>query len=410
MSQTIVPVLLGADLNCYNIARAFHMKYGVKSYAFARYAISATKYSRIVHFTCVPDIDHDSVMLDTLHRFADAHIGDRMVLFGCTDDYVAMIIRNREELSDFVIPYPPEEMLTTVSKKAEFYEMCDKFGIPHPDTVVLTDKTTADALSPEKLGFSYPIIVKPSSSVDYWKHSFDGMKKVYTADSPERAAEIVNEIYSSGYPEKIILQEFIAGGDSQMRVFTCFSDEHGKVRAMCLGHTMLEEHTPKGLGNHAAIVTEPVSSLPIADKIKDMLEALGYTGFSNFDIKLREGTKDDFRVFEINLRQGRSNFYLTSAGLNVAYLANEVYESDGNDCNKVENVVFWHHIPKSTAYKYTEDKALVEKAKKLAREGREYSSVWYTPDMRFNPLRTLCVLEQLRRQKGKFKKYYPVKK
>mgnify|MGYP001137741177 FL=1 len=410
MSQTIVPVLLGADLNCYNIARAFHMKYGVKSYAFARYAISATKYSRIVHFTCVPDIDTDSVMLDTLHRFADAHIGDRMVLFGCTDDYVAMIIRNREELSDFVIPYPPKEMLTTVSKKAEFYEMCDKFGIPHPDTVVLTDKTTADALSPEKLGFSYPIIVKPSSSVDYWKHSFDGMKKVYTADSPERAAEIVNEIYSSGYPEKIILQEFIAGGDSQMRVFTCFSDEHGKVRAMCLGHTMLEEHTPKGLGNHAAIVTEPVSSLPIADKIKDMLEALGYTGFSNFDIKLREGTKDDFRVFEINLRQGRSNFYLTSAGLNVAYLANEVYESDGNDCNKVENVVFWHHIPKSTAYKYTEDKALVEKAKKLAREGREYSSVWYTPDMRFNPLRTLCVLEQLRRQKGKFKKYYPVKK
>ena len=410
MSQTIVPVLLGADLNCYNIARAFHMKYGVKSYAFARYAISATKYSRIVHFTCVPDIDTDSVMLDTLHRFADAHIGDRMVLFGCTDDYVAMIIRNREELSDFVIPYPPKEMLTTVSKKAEFYEMCDKFGIPHPDTVVLTDKTTADALSPEKLGFSYPIIVKPSSSVDYWKHSFDGMKKVYTADSPERAAEIVNEIYSSGYPEKIILQEFIAGGDSQMRVFTCFSDEHGKVRAMCLGHTMLEEHTPKGLGNHAAIVTEPVSSLPIADKIKDMLEALGYTGFSNFDIKLREGTKDDFRVFEINLRQGRSNFYLTSAGLNVAYLANEVYESYGNDCNKVENVVFWHHIPKSRAYKYTEDKALVEKAKKLAREGREYSSVWYTPDMRFNPLRTLCVLEQLRRQKGKFKKYYPVKK
>lgn len=410
MSQTIVPVLLGADLNCYNIARAFHMKYGVKSYAFARYAISATKYSRIVHFTCVPDIDHDSVMLDTLHRFADAHIGDRMVLFGCTDDYVAMIIRNREELSDFVIPYPPKEMLTTVSKKAEFYEMCDKFGIPHPDTVVITEKTTADALSPEKLGFSYPIIVKPSSSVDYWKHSFDGMKKVYTADSPERAAEIVNEIYSSGYPEKIILQEFIAGGDSQMRVFTCFSDEHGKVRAMCLGHTMLEEHTPKGLGNHAAIVTEPVSSLPIADKIKDMLEALGYTGFSNFDIKLREGTKDDFRVFEINLRQGRSNFYLTSAGLNVAYLANEVYESDGDDCNKVENVVFWHHIPKSTAYKYTEDKALVEKAKKLAREGREFSSVWYTPDMRFNPLRIVCVLEQLRRQKGKFKKYYPVKK
>lgn len=409
MSQTIVPVLLGADLNCYNVARAFHMQYGVKSYAFGRYAISATKYSRIINFTCVPKIDDDAVMLDTLHRFADAHIGDRMVLFGCTDDYVAMIIRNREALSDFVIPYPPAEMLTTVSKKAEFYEMCEKFGIPYPDTVVLTEKTTAEALTPEKLGFKYPIIVKPSSSVDYWKHSFDGMKKVYTADTPERAAEIVNEIYSAGYPEKMILQEMIDGGDSQMRVFTCFSDKNGKVRAMCLGHTMLEEHTPKGLGNHAAIVTEPVSSLTIADKIKDMLEELGYTGYANFDIKLREGTDNDFRVFEINLRQGRSNFYLTAAGLNVAYLANEVFESDGNDCNRVENSVFWHHIPKSTAYKYTEDKALVAKAKELARAGRESSSIWYAPDMRFNPLRIVCVLEQLRRQKGKFKKYYPVK-
>lgn len=410
MSQEIVPVLLGADLNCYNVARAFHMQYGVKSYAFGRYAISATKYSKIVNFKCVPEIDSDEVMLDTLHRFADAHIGDRMILFGCTDDYAAMIIRNRESLSDFVIPYPPAEMLTTVAKKAEFYAACDKFGIPHPKTVVLTEKASLDALSPEALGFDYPIIVKPSSSVDYWKHPFDGMKKVYKADTLDEAKKIIDEIYSSGYPEKMILQEFIGGGDSQMRVFTCFSDEKGKVRAMCLGHTMLEEHTPKGLGNHAAIVTEPVSTLPIADKIKDMLEALGYTGFSNFDIKLREGTKDDFRVFEINLRQGRSNFYLTSAGINVAYLANEVFESEGSDCNRVEKKVFWHHIPRSTAYKYTEDKALVEEAKKLDKAGLSYSSVWYTPDMRFNPLRIICVIEQLRRQKIKFKKYYPTKK
>lgn len=410
MSRDIVPVLLGADLNCYNVARAFHMQYGVKSYAFGRYAVSATKYSKIVNFKSIPDIDTDKVMLDTLHRFADAHIGDRMILFGCTDDYVSMIIRNREELSDFVIPYPPAEMLTTISKKAEFYETCDKFGIPHPETVILNGKTGADELTEKKLGFSYPIIVKPSSSVDYWKHPFDGMKKVYTAASPDEAEKIINDIYSSGYPEKMILQEFIAGGDSQMRVFTCFSDAHGKVRAMCLGHTMLEEHTPKGLGNHAAIVTEPVSSLPIADKIKDMLEEIGYTGFANFDIKLREGTKDDFRVFEINLRQGRSNFYLTSAGLNVAYLANEVFESDGDDCSRVKKKVFWHHIPKSTAYRYTEDKELVEEAKKLAKSGKEFSSVWYKPDMRLNPLRIVCVMEQLRRQKSKFKKYYPVQK
>ncbi len=409
MEKTITPVIVGADLNCYNVARAFHEAYGVKSHAFGRYEVSATKYSRFVDFKTVPKMDDDAVMLDELHRFADAHIGDKMVLFGCTDDYVAMLIRNREELSDFIIPYPQKEHLSTVAKKAEFYETCDRFSIPYPKTVILTEKTDAAALTPEKLGFPYPIIVKPSSSADYWKHEFEGMKKVYTAKDPEEAAAIVNRIYGAGYPDRMILQEMIAGGDSQMRVFTTFSDMHGKVRAMCLGHTMLEEHTPKGLGNHAAIVTEPVSSLPLTEKLKDMLEAIGYTGFANFDIKLREGTKDDYRVFEVNLRQGRSNFYLTAAGLNVAKLAAEVYESEGTDCVRVEKQVFWHHIPKSTAYKYTEDKALVEKAKALAKAGDESSSVWYKPDMAWNPLRTICVLEQLRRQKKKYAVYYPKK-
>ncbi len=407
MNKQITPVLLGADLNCYNVARAFHEAYGVKSYAFGRYAVSATKYSKIIHFRSVTHLDDDAVMLDTLHRFADAHLGEKLILFGCTDDYVAMILRNREALSDYLIPYPDAEMLVTGAKKASFYELCDRFGIPYPDTVVLDRAVGASDLTEDKLGFAYPIIVKPSSSADYWKHEFEGMKKVYFAATPEEAEKIIGQIYAAGYPDKIILQEMIEGGDSQMRVFTTFSDEKGKVRAMCLGHTMLEEHTPRGLGNHAAIVTEPVSSLPVAGKIKEMLEALHYTGFANFDIKLRKGTKDDYRVFEINLRQGRSNFYMTVAGLNVARLACEVFESDGDDCVCVERSVFWHHIPRSTAYLYTEDKALVAKAKELAKQGMESSSVWYGHDLCLNPLRFICVAEQLRRQKKKFKIYYP---
>lgn len=410
MEKKIVPVLLGADLNCYNVARAFHEQYGVTSYAFGRYAVSATKYSRIIQFTAIPHMDQDDVMLETLREFAREHADSKKILFGCTDDYVAMIIRNRAALSDYVIPYPGEEMLTTVARKASFYEVCEQYGIPYPKTVILSAVTGADALKEEKLGFSYPVIVKPSSSADYWKHEFPGMKKVYTATSPELAASIVAEIYGAGYPDQIIIQEMIDGGDSQMRVFTAFSDHNGKVRAMCLGHTMLEEHTPKGLGNHAAIVTEPTSSFPVAEKIREMLESMGYTGFSNFDIKLREGTDDDFRVFEINLRQGRSNYYLTSAGLNVARLAAEVFESDGDDCVLCDEETFWHHVPRYVAYTYTEDKALIARAKSLHKQKKETCSLMYRPDFRMNPLRLLCVAETLRRQIGKFRKYYPTKK
>lgn len=406
----IVPVLLGADLNCYNVARAFHMQYGIKSYAFGRYAVSATKYSKIINFKAIPDIDTDDKMVSILRDFARSHESKKLILFGCTDDYVSLIIRHKSELPEYVIPYPSEDILSSVSKKSEFYQVCDKFGIPYPKTIVISEKTSAAELTGDKLSFSYPLIIKPSSSIEYWKNPFDGMKKVYISNSPDESSEIINKIYSSGYADKIIIQEMIDGGDCQMRVLTTFSDKNGKVRAMCLGHTMLEEHTPKGIGNHAAIVTESVPSFPLAPKIKKMLEDMGYTGFANFDIKLRSNTSDDYRVFEINLRQGRSNFYLTAAGLNVAYLAAEVFDSDTDDCISCEKSVFWHHIPKSVAYKYTEDPELIKKAKELSKNKLSASSVWYAPDLCLNPLRLACVIEQLRRQKSKFKKYYPKNK
>ena len=399
-------MLLGADLNCYNIARAFHMAYGVKSHAFGRYAVSATKYSKIVNFHAVSDIDSDETMLRVLGDFADAHPDARLILFGCTDDYAAMIIRNRDKLPRYTCPYPPLSLFGSISKKAEFYEQCDRFGIPYPKTLVLTGRAEAEALAPEKLGFGYPVIVKPSSSVDYWKFPFDGMKKVYIAKTPDEASEIIDRIYSSGYPQKMIVQEYIPGGDEHMRVLTSFSGADGKVRAMCLGHTMVEEHTPKGLGNHAAIVTEKLSSLPVAEKIRAMLDDIGYTGFANFDLKYT-GKPGEFVVFEVNLRQGRSNMYMTAAGMNIARLAAEEYDAPFTAFTPCETEHFWHLVPKSVAYGYTEDEALVRRAKELERAGKETSSLWYVPDLSMNPLRFICVCEMLRRQKKKFAKYYP---
>jgi len=71
LSAKITPVLLGADLNCYNVARAFHEEYGCISYAFGRYPIGATMNSKIVRFTAIPDFDTDERMVEVLNRFAD---------------------------------------------------------------------------------------------------------------------------------------------------------------------------------------------------------------------------------------------------------------------------------------------------------------------------------------------------
>ena len=400
----LIPVLLGGDLNSYNAARAFHEKYGVVSHVFGRYAIGPTQNSRLIVNHIVPQMDSDDIMVTELRNFADKNPDAAMILLGCTDDYATMIMRNKERLEDrYICPYIAPELADRLVSKAVFYEMCDKYGIPYPKTKVLCRDYSEGDFEPEALGFDYPIIVKPSSSIDYWKHPFEGMKKVYVAENREEAKKIVSDIYMAGYPDKMILQDRIPGDDSNMYVLTAYSDKDGRAKMMCLGHVLLEEHTPKGLGNHAAIITEYKPDL--TERFRLMLDDLGYTGFSNFDIKYdrRDGS---LRAFEINLRQGRSNFYITSAGINIAELIVEDYiynhELPFHEC---ETEHLWHTIPFGVVKKYVHDKALLCRAKSLKKAGKSKTSLFYGADLIGNPKRFFWVLMHLFRQYGKYKKY-----
>ena len=71
---------------------------------------------------------------------------------------------------------------------------------------------------------------------------------------------VIDQIYGAGYEDALILQDFIPGDDSFMRVVTNYSGADGKVRLMCVGHVLLEEHTGHAIGNHAVIITNPSRS------------------------------------------------------------------------------------------------------------------------------------------------------
>ena len=194
VSETILPVLIGADMNCYTLARAFHEAYGVRSYAFGRWAMGDTMYSRLVRFTAVPDIDSADTLLRTVTDFAAAHADKTLIVMGCTDDYASLLMDVRDKLpANCIAPYITPELRDKLVSKADFYALCDKYGIPYPKTFCAEGPMDAAALSPEALGFAYPVIVKPSSSILYWKHPFDGMKKVYAAATPDRTSYILGQ-------------------------------------------------------------------------------------------------------------------------------------------------------------------------------------------------------------------------
>ena len=200
---------------------------------------------------------------------------------------------------------------------------------------------------------------------------------MYLCDTWEELLSALDDVYAAGYPGKMILQEFIPGDDTYMRVLTNYSDQHGKVKLMCLGHVLLEEHSPHGIGNHAVIITEHQQEL--CDKIRGMLEDLGYVGFSNFDIKLdpRDGK---YKAFEINCRQGRSNYYVTGSGHNIAtYLVGDLIEGKDLPLTVVKNQSLWRMIPRVLAYEFI-PKNYHPQMKALIRAGADHHSMEYRPD------------------------------
>ena len=308
-----IPVLLGTDSNVYGMARSFHEAYGVKSVAVGKARLSATSDSRIVTVEAVePNLEEDAVFCDTLIRFAARYPGKELLLVPCGDNYIKLLVRNQEALRPYYrFECIGEDLLMRLSMKESFYQVCTEHGFAFPKTATCTKENYRDIALP----FDFPVIVKPSNSVAYWNCRFPHKKKVFVAENQAEFSAILTAIYGSSYQDPLIIQEYIPGDDSNMRVMNCYCGSDRRVRLIALGHALLEEHSPEGIGSYAAIITAHDEAL--SQRMRAFLEAVGYVGFANFDMKLdpRDG---QYKLFEMNLRQGRSSYYVTAAGYNLA--------------------------------------------------------------------------------------------
>lgn len=374
-NQPFVPLLLGADINVYSMARAFHEAYGVKTVAYGMYPSGPCYGSAIIDYRVSDrNSDPDKVLENVGH--VSAQFPDKTVLLlGCGDDYLTAIAANLGKYpKNVVAPYVSLEQMEGLIHKERFYALCEKYGIDHPTTVVCKKDMGHDFTLP----FPGPFVVKPAESATYWDHPFDTQKKAYILQTREEVDRVIDDIYDHGYEDSLIIQDFIPGGDENMRVLTCYSDGDGKVRLMCLGHVLLEEHTRHGIGNHAVIITEPGGEL--YDTFRRFLEDIHFVGFSNFDIKFdpRDGR---FKAFEINCRQGRSNYYVTGAGYNLAKFLVEDRVEHRPQAEPVltQNRHLWMAIPRKVAYDYIPGRFHPE-MKALEKAGAYVNPLWYSAD------------------------------
>ena len=393
--KKFVPLLFAGDINVYSVARAFHEVYGIKSYVYGKYATGPCWESEIMHYTANERADKPQTFLTLVRDFAALHRRELVLLMGCGDSYVQLIGENKDKLPENVAaPYIGGELMNRLIHKESFYDMCREAGVDYPHTFVHHPKDSMDFALP----FPGPFILKPSNGIEYWRHPYPSQKKVYKVDTREEVDRVLKDIYGSGYDDSVIIQNFIPGDDTYMRVLTCYSDQRGEVKLMCLGHVLLEEHTPHGIGNHAVILTEYDEELCM--RFKKLLEDMNYVGFSNFDIKYDE-RDGKFKVFEINTRQGRSNFYVTGSGANIAqYLVEDVVYNHPIDFRIANEEWLWLVVPKRVAFKYIKPQQYRKKMKELIAAGKAVNPLFYKEDRGFKRRFRL-----MKNQLGHFWKY-----
>lgn len=400
MNNDFLPVLLGSDINVYGMARSFHEAYGINSVAVGKGILSVCTNSKIVKVECVePRLEEDDIFVKTLLDFAKRYPNIKKLLVPCGDNYIKMLVRNQDKLKGtYLFECIDNELLMRLSIKESFYEVCTENGFLFPETTTCSFEDYKTV----KLTFDFPVIIKPSNSVAYWNCKFPHKKKVFLAQDKAEYDAILDAIYGSSYKDKLIIQDYIPGDDSNMRVMNCFCGKDKKVKLVALGNAVLEEHSPEGIGSYGAIINS--TDYELSETMVKFLESIGYVGFANFDMKY-DSRDGKYKLFEMNLRQGRSSFFVTAAGYNIAkYLADDIVYNKKMDLTIATNKVLYTIIPKSVIYKYTKNEEVLKEAKALIKQGKVCGSYYYKKDQ--NIKRLIAYLKNQYNYILKYKRYF----
>lgn len=397
--REFLPVILGADFTAYSLARSFHEEYHIKSLVLSMKECQYIANSDIIENRVFPGLENKDTLIKTLIEVGKEFKGKKkLIVMGCGDWYVRILIENKPVLSEYyVIPYIDEELLNKIVLKDKFYEICEELGIDYPDTYVYNcGKENA-----MDFDFEYPIIAKPANSAMYHYAKFDGKRKVFRFNTRQELDDMLAKLEKTDYNYKFLIQDCIPGDDTYMRVLTCYCDRNSKVKFASLGHVLLEDHTPSAIGNPVVIINE-VNDQIVAAATK-FLEHIGYVGFANFDIKY--DTRDGkFKFFEINVRLGRSNFYVTASGFNtVKWIVDDLIYEKELEYTVADKEHLFSLVPKYVIKHYVHDEELKNKAFKLMKQGRWTFPIKYKEDK--NPKRIFYTNAVFYNQIRKYKIY-----
>lgn len=379
-SQPFVPVITGGDLGAYSLAREFHEAYGVNSVVVPtaeNLVVGGSKLTELSPAGQMFDPEHVLAHLESIARRYGQDSQRPLLLMPGYDHLVRIVVDHSGRLRDmgYVFPELSAAQLDQAALKENFYALCAEHGIKYPRTASLDCADGAGVVeafvnslaAPE---WAYPLILKAGDGSAWANTRFPGRRKVHYLTDAQQLQTVLIKAIEAGYRGTMIVQQFIPGPDSNLRILTHFRDRAGTNVLTGLAQVIVEDHAPGLEGNARALVAASDSALEAQGA--QLMDALDWHGFGMFDIKIHQESGEPY-FLEMNPRLGRHHYYLTVAGANPAeYLYRELIdESPHPEPVVTDGPAVSTTIPLKLAYQYAsgEQQKMLDAAQRARRIG-----------------------------------------
>lgn len=313
--MTFNAIILGTDHNSYSVARSFYEAFDKKPIVAGSAVLVPFYKTKIADVYTEKNFSaDDKIFIDTLNKIAKARPEEDFIFFAPTEHYVDLLVRNAKDFDfSYHIPYPNPDMASKLLKKSEFYKILEEIGVSYPKSYV------ADRENYKNLNLDGELFLKADEYDDFIASDIKIKQKGYHAKDRAEAIKILDNIYDSDYQGHVIVQVFIHGGQGTEYSLNGYRSKDGKV-SMVLARNLLSDMRPMWVGNHLVQVDHEDSEMyAIAEKITN---SLSYEGLFNFDFK-KDSKSGKVYTLEMNIRQGRTFYYSTLAGVNLIKIATE---------------------------------------------------------------------------------------
>lgn len=313
--MTFNAIILGTDHNSYSVARSFYEAFDKKPIVAGSAVLVPFYKSKIADIYPAKDFStSDEVFVKTLNDLAKERSEEDFIFFAPTEHYVDLLVRNAKDFDfSYHIPYPDPEWAAKLLKKSEFYKILEEIGVSYPKSYI------ADRENYKNLNLDGELFLKADEYDDFIASDIKIKQKGYHVKDRAEAKKILENIYDSEYNGHVICQEYIHGGQGSEYSLNGYRSKDGKI-SMVLARNLLSDMRPMWVGNHLVQVDHEDSEMyEIAEKI---VNHLSYVGLFNFDFK-KDDKSGKVYTLEMNIRQGRTFYYSTLAGVNLIKIATE---------------------------------------------------------------------------------------